>query len=474
MRAVLKGWLYVPYGAVGDLTSLKEELTYRPGRSMDGERRDPVELFRDVPTRGIIGVPQAFGARRFGRVLEIVDRTTQGEPMGEVPRLPSPDHPSVQSPERQAKFMADMMAAVREYRTFIAYAPTGSGKTVVGLRTAAEVGRKTLVVVHLARLRDQWVQEAVDKLGLPPHRVGIVEGARADWRDKDVVVAMLQSLAYEPLRYGKEFHESFGTVIFDEVHRIGAPVFGRAVWQFPAAVRFGLSATPSRKDQGGKVFFWHLGPLAVRSEQEALPIQVCPVWYDCGSYKVWGQNHGARVKCLSLDPHRNERIVGLIQKMYNGGRQTLVVSESIDHLQRLMRGAERVGVPGNIMGQFTNMVHYKEQVDTDNGKQWVLKKRRQSAGALNRIKRESQIIFATYGMIKEGIDIPRLDGGIDATPRSDATQLIGRLRRPHPGKKFPVLWLTIVDSNCDRSLRYFEGRLNEYRQCGAEVMNGVG
>jgi hypothetical protein len=79
----------------------------------------------------------------------------------------------------------------------------------------------------------------------------------------------------------------------------------------------------------------------------------------------------------------------------------------------------------------------------------------------------------TYGMMKEGIDIPRLDGGIDATPQSDAIQLVGRIRRPHEGKR-DALWITLVDSRCDRSIRYYGSRLEEYRSAGMEVMDGVG
>jgi len=366
-----------------------------------------------------------------------------------------------------------MLAACRERETFLAYAPTGTGKTVVALRTAALLGRKTLVVVHLERLRSQWVKEAVEKLGLPPDRVGTVEGDKADWRDKDVVVAMLQSLAFRPMRYGREFYEAFGTVIFDEVHRIGAPVFGRAVWQFPARYRIGLSATPNRKDEGSKAFYWHVGPIQVRSEQLALPVKVYPRWYDSGRYRVWGNNHGSRVKCLTQDPQRNALISKLVQKMYNSGRQAIVVSEHISHLQTLMREAERLGVPRSAMGQFTNEIQEGQKVQLDGREQVVMKRRKQTPRQLERVMRDAQIIFATYGMLTEGIDIPRLDAGIDATPRSDAAQLIGRIRRPYEGKKQPVLWVTLVDKNCDRSLRYYRGRLADYESTGAEVMDAV-
>ena len=123
------------------------------------------------------------------------------------------------------------------------------------------------------------------------------------------------------------------------------------------------------------------------------------------------------------------------------------------------------------MGQFTSEVRETKKVQAGDRYQEVTRKKKQSQATLAKILEHSQLIFATYGMIKEGVDIPRLDGGIDATPRSDATQLIGRLRRPHVGKKSPALWVTLVDANCDRSLRYYQQRLVEYEQAGAEVMS---
>ena len=181
------------------------------------------------------------------------------------------------------------------------------------------------------------------------------------------------------------------------------------------------------------------------------------------------------IKCLSEDYYRNVRISKLVKRMYDRGRQAIVVAETINHLQTLMRLSKREGVPDDVMVLFSSQVNYTEEVPVgpEGRLQPVAKKRNQSKSTLDRIKRESQIIFAPYGMMKEGVDIPRLDAGIDATPRSDATQLIGRIRRTGEGKKSPVIWVTVVDVNCERSLRYYRGRLSEYEQCGAEVTEGV-
>ncbi|AHC30483.1 hypothetical protein CC53_gp066 [Rhizobium phage vB_RleS_L338C] len=75
-------------------------------------------------------------------------------------------------------------------------------------------------------------------------------------------------------------------------------------------------------------------------------------------------------------------------------------------------------------------------------------------------------------MMTEGIDIPRLDAGIDVLPRGDATQLIGRIRRPRPGKPEPV-WITLLDTKCFMSKKYFERRCKDYQATGAIIREGA-
>jgi superfamily II DNA or RNA helicase len=197
-------------------------------------------------------------------------------------------------------------------------------------------------------------------------------------------------------------------------------------------------------------------------------MEVWPVWHEAKG-RVWGDNHGARVLCVTRDRKRNERIVRFIKRMYDAGRQSVVVGEKVDHLELLMVMSERAGVPKSAMGQFTSQRTVTKKVQAGDRWQEVRNREKVKAHELERVKRESQIIFATYGMMKEGIDIPRLDSGISVTPRSDATQLIGRIRRPYPGKKQPVLWVDIVDAKCGPFLGYYKARLAEYQESGAKV-----
>jgi hypothetical protein len=222
-----------------------------------------------------------------------------------------------------------------------------------------------------------------------------------------------------------------------------------------------------RADGGDKVYFWHLGPIRVQSQAEALPMDVHVLDY-VAPKTPWGSSSGAVIKALSLDPQRNDLIARQIKRMYDAGRQGLVVSDGVAHLQRLIGLAHKLGVPMEAMGQYTGERH-EWQVDPVNKLKKRVVKKKLTKHQLDSVKGNAQIIFATYGMMTEGIDIPRLDAGIDATPRGKATQIVGRIRRPVPGKKKP-LWVTIRDVRCPRAVNWFKSRCKDYRATGAEVI----
>ncbi len=458
------------------MASLKQTLTHK---SRFADPSDPPMHLYDESRPGYLGLPRERGLSWFPR-LEMIDRTTMGQSII-CPTRPDPNHPRVLDPVAQAKFMVDLLVAFQTHRSFIARAPTGSGKTTCALNTSAELGRTTLILVHLERLMDQWIEEIQAKLGVPMSRIGIAQQDKSEWEGKDFTVGLLHSVANR--QYSPQFYDAFGMVICDEVHKIGTQFFVPAITRFPSYYRLGISATPYRKDGGTKVFFYHLGQERVVSTASNMPMKVYTIPYTT-TRPLWGRTGPARVQCLTKDAARNILLVRIIKRFYDQGRVALIVSSSVSHLQVLMAMAVRAGVPAALMGQFTasKVVGSKlvPAVDAETGHHVVNKDgsprmqevsvtRPVAKASLAQVKAEAQMIFATYGMITEGIDIPRLDAGLDATPRADANQLSGRIRRPVPGKKMPM-WVTILDTECAMSQRWYNARCRDYLATQAEVV----
>lgn len=468
--AVSGGWFYVPYAAMGGRAGVETEklaLTFKP--KFAEEDAPPVTLYRDLPGRNMLAVPRAYGQARFPW-LTVVDQREAGVPWHmDAPRLPDPNHPRVKEPERQAAFMRDMLNGVRTHENFIAMAATGSGKTVVALWLAAHLKVKTLILVHLERLRDQWVDEIKDKLGLTDDEIGIVQGDTCTFEGKLIVVGMMPSIAQRQ-DYPRAFYKSFGLVVVDECHRVGAPFLSTVPARFPARYRIGLSATPTRKDGADRVGFWHIGPIKVTSSATALDCTVYVKRYASGR-PLWGKDAMMRSKCLASDPYRNAMLADLIVRNYRVGRNILVIGKLVAHLQDLMQLCAAKGVPVEQMGQYTGERLVREQVDTPAGPRLrVAKKVKLKKAEYDRVKADCQIIFATYGVFKEGIDVPRLDCGIDVLPQSEATQVIGRIRRPVDGKPLPY-WITILDTNCSISKRLYDKRCRDYLQTGCKIVD---
>lgn len=80
-----------------------------------------------------------------------------------------------------------------------------------------------------------------------------------------------------------------------------------------------------------------------------------------------------------------------------------------------------------------------------------------------------RIIFATYGMMKEAVNIRRLCCGIEATPTSDGIQVPGRIRRPMEGKP-ATYWFTLVDYQIQSLHRLYTSRLRGYLGGNATVV----
>ncbi len=139
-------------------------------------------------------------------------------------------------------------------------APPGSGKTIVGVETILERSQRSLVLVHTKDLLRQWCDRFEQFTDIKP---GVIDADRLDL--KDVTVGMVQSLR-KPL--DGSFVKQFGLVLLDEAHHAPAYTFEQLLNQFPAKYRYGLTATPNRRDGLSFVLHAVLGSTIYRIAKE--------------------------------------------------------------------------------------------------------------------------------------------------------------------------------------------------------------
>lgn len=90
--------------------------------------------------------------------------------------------------------------------------PCGGGKTVLGLKIIEVLKKKTIIFVHKTFLKNQWIERI--KQYLPDAKIGTIQGEVIDIEDKDIVIAMIQSVSMKT--YPDNMFQDFGFSVIDE------------------------------------------------------------------------------------------------------------------------------------------------------------------------------------------------------------------------------------------------------------------
>lgn len=459
LNVCIAGYFKFPLAALTaeQINNFKEVLTYKSlFANEEGEYKE-IDLYKVDETS--IYLPVEWVKANYPNLYGMASdaRVATGEFI--APKRPDPNHPRVRDPEAQAEFMAEMLSTVREHGNALCFAPTGSGKTVVALNTAVELGYRTLVLVHTEQLRDQWILEIQEKLGLDRDKIGIIQRDKVEIEGKYIVIGMLQTQARRD--YDESVYNAFGTVIVDECHKLSTEYFADVLPKFNAKYRIGLSATITRKDGSDIVLFSHLGPIRVKARTKIMPLKVYPKKY-YAKRKLWGKDERTRMMCLVKDQDRNLMMAEDILHLYKNGRNIVAFSHSVDHLETVMTICEQLGIPKYDMGMLSATRSKYDAQDWNK-----IGKRRSTKQEIADAK-QAKVCFMV-DQFKEGIDVPRWDFLYELAPFWNANQRCGRVRRFVIGKLYPKC-ITIRDMKCTFADAMWKARLKDYLDCGAEIV----
>jgi superfamily II DNA or RNA helicase/very-short-patch-repair endonuclease len=361
-------------------------------------------------------------------------------------------------PEQQAA--AD---ALLQHDTGVLAATTAFGKTVVAAWLIARRGVNALILVHRQQLLEQWIERLSTFLGLPTKTIGRLGGGRKKLNGT-LDVALMQSLIHGGVvddRVG-----DYGHLIVDECHHLSARSFEMVARRAKAKFVTGLSATVGRKDGHHSIIFMQCGPVRHRVDAKAQAaarpfthhVLVRPTAFraimmsDPDPRTEFHQLYEA----LSTDEARNRMICTDVVSAVNEGRSPLVLTERIEHLQRL---AELLSpsIPNLILLQ---------------GGQ----SKKESSGARTQLaalsETSARVILATGKYIGEGFDDPRLDTLFLTLPvswRGTIAQYVGRLHRLREGKR-EVRVYDYADLNVLMLSRMFDKRCHGYEAVGYTIL----
>ena len=350
--------------------------------------------------------------------------------------------------------------AMRRTSCGILQSPCGSGKTQMGIALAAVLKRKVLWVTHTQDLLTQSFARAEQYF--PAETLGTITDGKVRL-GSHMTFATVQTLSKLDLT---QYRDAWDVVIVDECHRLaGSPtqvtMFYKVMNSLAARYKYGLSATVHRSDGMIKSTFAVLGPVVYQVPDEAVADKIMKV-------RICRRDTGLAINrsCLDTDGtlvynellsylgesrERNELIVkDLISQ---AGHSCLVLASRLEQLRNIrnMLPEELREVSAMIDGSMTSKRGKAE---------------REAAIEDMRTGRK-RILFASFGLAKEGLDIPRLDRLYLVSPQKDyavVTQSIGRIARKADGKTDAVCYDYVDDIQfCENQ---FKRRKTHYRKAG--------
>lgn len=304
---------------------------------------------------------------------------------------------------------------------------TGMGKTVMALNILSKLNVKTIIIVHKEFLMNQWI-ERIEEF-IPDARVGKIQGKILDIENKDIVLAMLQTLCskdYAPIMF-----QCFGLTIIDEVHHMGAEVFSQAFGKVVTHYTLGLSATMNRKDGLSKVFKMYLGDVIHTEKRDTSSLDVL--------VNVIDYNHDApQYNKVKLDMRGNVQYSSMITTLCSFQPRSDFIVSLVSVLLKTETNKQIM-----VLAHNKNLLTYIHDALKENGTSVGYYIGGMKEADL-KISETKQIVIATYSMASEGLDIKTLTTLILATPKTDIVQSVGRILRQ---KHDQPLVVDIVDSH---------------------------
>ena len=356
------------------------------------------------------------------------------------------------------EYQKNAVEAALKARNGVLVSPCGSGKSEMGLEIAARISGRTLWIVHTWDLANQILNRAAIRYNIPKENYGQIAAGKINIGDV-FTVATVQTLSRIDLA---KIQNEFDCIIVDECQHVCSSAdkvtqFEKVITSLCAPYLYGITATPYRADGLERCMFALLGDIIHKVPQSAVAGNTVPVrvkFVDTGytpdiddiTDGDGTMNYAKLISDITENKDRNAVIAGEIQRAaQNGG--VLVLSDRLQHLDSMEKRlcavlpyrTARLGIASTKAEK-----ERRARILTD-----------LNNGALN-------VVFATYKLAKEGLDVPNLRTVVLSCPVKDKTTVIqsaGRVARKSEGKEYGM----VIDFSDDFGLlRGYEKKRRGY------------
>lgn len=383
-------------------------------------------------------------------VLDILK--TAGYTVTRRGRTPKPQRIDASFAGELRPYQHSAVKQILKHKSGMLIAPPGTGKTVMACAIIAQRQVPTAVIVPSRELATQWRQAL--KQFLPEVQVGQYSGTKKKLSGEiDIVTA--QSISRNDSK--TDFLSSYGHIIVDECHRVGAAGLTNVLAHLNVRFMLGMTATPYRSDGLDKLLPLICGPIRHTVELERpgcrdYVVHNTEFTYD-SPYLFWPDLDTA----LAADEHRNQLIADVITQAAQDEHTVLVLVKRREHLAAL--NALLTDAPFPVL-----QLHGGQKASE---RQAV----REQIAATPHF-----VLLAMSQVAGEGIDLPALDTLVLAAPvsfRGVVIQQVGRITRDAEDKEsISATVHDFLDSNVPALASAFRKRSSTIARQGFTRSNG--
>lgn len=325
-------------------------------------------------------------------------------------------------------YQENAVRAAESVKNGIVVMPCGAGKTQTALEIVSRIGGRCLWLTHTYDLLNQSMNRAKSVYGLPSSCYGKITAGKVNVGSA-ITFATVQTMCKVDLSNYKDYWD---IIIVDECqHCCGSPTrvtqFYKVVTQLSARYKIGLTATPARSDGLERSMFAILGDIIHETTREDVRHTTCDIavdtietgWmpdYDCVLMGDGTIDYSKLIDNMVDDEQRFQCVSNALNALDGSA---IVLANRVRYIQRLSDEYNGRSVCLSTLGNSKRAKEIRKE-------------------ALRKLEcGELDMIFATYQLAKEGLDVPSLKYVVFATPEKDETtviQSVGRVGRIADGK----------------------------------------
>jgi superfamily II DNA or RNA helicase len=332
-----------------------------------------------------------------------------------------------------------------------------TGKTVMAVAAICRMKQRAIIMADQKDFLDGFLEtfEALTNMKELEEQAGTkligFPKTLKDYETFQVILVTYQQLIKDSEMSRKRLkllRMNYGTLAVDEVHRTCAPEFSKVLGKMKARSRFGLSATPKKKNKREVLAYNLIGPVIATTRAEAMcpTIVVHPTPDTVRTKAQFNGQAGWTKFCQFLARHedRNMQIVEMAVKDVKAGRSVCIPIMYKEHADKLKREIDfALGYDTSVVALF--MGGSKEA-----------KKRKQVVDDARSGK--IKVVIGIRSLIQLGINIPCWDTLYYIMPMSNEPnweQESYRILTPMPDKPTPRIRM-FLDKYMQRSVGCFK------------------